>query len=58
MGKIKGISMVIQSLFLRYFPPGGKPIVPPPPPVGGCHHYVVRKNRYCKMIVKAGARYI
>lgn len=31
--------------------------MPPPPPVGGCHHYVVRKSRYCKMIVKAGASY-
>jgi len=34
-----------------------KKVEPPPPPEGGCHHYVERKGRYCKMLVKPGARF-
>ena len=34
-----------------------KPVLPPPAPAGGCHHYVAKKRRYCKMLVKEGARY-
>jgi len=34
-----------------------KKVEPPPPPEGGCNHYVERKSRYCKMLVKPGARF-
>ena len=39
------------------WPTSGAPAAAPPPPAEGvCNYYVTRKRRYCKMLVKTGAR--
>ena len=39
------------------WPTSGAPVAAPPSPAEGvCNYYVTRKRRYCKMLVKTGAR--
>ena len=41
----------------KSWPTSGAPAAAPPPPAEGvCNYYVTRKRRYCKMLVKTGAR--
>ena len=58
MGKLKGIfSLMFSTEIADSWPTSGVPAAAPPPPAEGvCNYYVTRKRRYCKMLVKTGAR--
>ena len=59
MGKLKGIFQLnaFNYNIVDNWPTSGAPAAAPPPPAEGvCNFYVTRKRRYCKMLVKTGAR--